>query len=70
VTNWDRIKCQVGWHKWDVESTREYIGDGEDIVRDHMRCERLGCPRYSMWFVVNAEKHPTTGAFIKQLRVR
>lgn len=54
--NWNRILCLIGLHKWECDTTTEYGGDGEDIIRDHMRCGRLGCPRYSMWFAANVER--------------
>lgn len=54
--NFNRIMCLLGIHKWECETTREYAGDGEYIIRDHNRCSRLGCPRYSMWFTANTER--------------
>ena len=50
-----KLLCLVGIHRWDARATREYHGDGEYIVRDHNRCVRPGCPRYSRWAVMNTE---------------
>lgn len=52
----NRFLCFIGLHEWECDTTYEYAGDGEWIIRDHNRCARLGCRRYPMWMTVNVER--------------